>query len=169
MPVAPPHLRDGSEHTGVDDFLYALMRRGEAQVVDGHDLDARFLSCGDRCVRLFGGAGERLFDHAVFARFDGTDDVFTVELGFRGNADGIDVIAGEKLIQVGGEFDAEVIGGGLSALGVGVPDCDEIDAVVFLRGVADAVRVTEPKGELGESDVWHGCSLSVDHTPNRRG
>ena len=151
----------GPEHTGVDDFLHALMRRGEAQVVDGHDLDVRFLSRGDRCVRLLGGAGERLFDHAVFARFGGTDDVFTVKLGFRGNADGIDVIAGEKLVQVGDEFDAEVIGRGLAALGVGVPDCDEIDAVVFLRSVADAVRVTEPKGELGESDVWHGCSLSL--------
>ena len=42
--------------------------------------------------------GERLFDHAVFACFGSTDDVFTVKLGFRGNADGIDVIAGEKRI-----------------------------------------------------------------------
>ena len=157
----------GPEHTGIDDFLHALMRRGEAQVVDGHDLDARFLSRGDRCVCLLGGAGERLFDHAVFARFGGADDVFTVKLGFRGNANGIDVIAGEQLIQIGDEFDAEVIGRGLSALGVGVPDCDEIDTVVFLRGVADAVRVTEPKGELGESDVWHNCSLSLSgHYPD---
>ena len=98
VPVASPHLRDGSKHTGIDDFLHALMRRGEAQVVDGHDLDTRFLSRGDHYVRLLGGAGERLFDHAVFARFGGADDVFTVKLCFRGNADGIDVIAGEKLI-----------------------------------------------------------------------
>ena len=27
--------------------------------------------------------------------------------------------------------------------------------------LTQAVRVTEPKGDLGESDVWHGCSLSL--------
>ena len=98
------------------------MRRGEAKVVDRPDFHIVLLGGDDGGVCFSWSPCKRLFNHAVLARFCGADDVLPVELSFGADADGIDVVSLQNVIQITDVFDTELLGGCFAAFWVSIPD-----------------------------------------------
>jgi hypothetical protein len=96
----------------------------------------------------------------MFARFCGSDNVFTMQLGLGADAYCVDVVALEQFVEIGNVFNAKLLGGGFAASFVGIPHTGEIDIGMFFCCIANTPGMTEPEAELGESDFFgHRISL----------
>lgn len=158
--VQPADPGDSSNCPLVDEPLHGERNRVVAQIVCGHGSHPVVLDSAHDTGRALEIRGERFLDQHVFAGSGGRLGKLGLAKRFGAQADRIDVVAGEQLVEVVVERHA-ISGSEPSApCGVGIPRGDELDAGSFLSGEAELLGVDEPEAQLGHPQGSHARTPS---------
>ena len=151
--VGAGHGDEVADFALVEALLEVLEGGDVAAGEGGAESDLGFFAGGDHGEGVFEGGGEGFLAEDPFSGLGGGFGVGAVVDVFGADDDALDV-AGEEVVEFGVEGGVVVLGGGFSALGVGVPECGELDVGEVVEGLGVAVGVHV--GEADDADVDHG-------------
>ena len=163
--AAPAHAdraeNEAAEAAGLQRLARLHHGNVEAVLLDDEQLDAGLVAGADHVVGVLQPQRHRLLDDDVLSGLRAGDDMGGMHAARRQHRHRIDILAGEKVVDVVDRRHAELRGDRVGAAANGVANGDEPGSVDMIA--AQKVRVAlcdTPASEQAESDHGEPCSIS---------